>query len=211
MLGRYHQLRSQLNGMTSAELNEDAVPDVCYNSLNTLMPRQMINDEVMNKFLQQLLQTNMQLSVAGLAPAVHIFNTHFMEQLYLGFQKNPEERRIFNYAAVKRWTNPSALTAAGQLKASILDCRLLVVPCHLMSPEHWVLAVADLQLRRIMYIDPLLVSFDITCVYCQSCRTRRVVCLYLNLCMSTHALLQPECIGDRTCTIACRIHVYTYA
>jgi hypothetical protein len=58
-----------------------------------------------------------------------------------------------DYAAVRRHTLPKALRRAGQQRDSVSGCRYLIAPCHL--PVHWVLVVADLLDRTIMYLDPL--------------------------------------------------------
>lgn len=49
------------------------------------------------------------------------------------------------------------LARAGQVQASLLDCRLLIAPCNLNN-VHWVLVIADLRLKRLIYVDPAGVS-----------------------------------------------------
>jgi Ulp1 family protease len=156
MTRRYQRSLDRLKSLTLEQQQQQITLNLTKGSLSTLRPEEELNDEVMNDMLSRILQHNMQLASAGSAPPIHIYNTFFMEQLYLGFQKPLIMRRKLSYQSVARNTLPRKLARTGQLKQSIFDCRLVVVPCHL--PRHWVLVVADLQQQRIIYIDPLFVS-----------------------------------------------------
>ena len=59
------------------------------------------------------------------------------------------------YEAVRRWTLPRKLQTAGQVlhAAGVLECELLVAPYNIGN-WHWVLVVADIPRRRILYLDP---------------------------------------------------------
>lgn len=82
----------------------------------------------------------------------HFFNSYFFSKFYL-------DSGVIRYGAVRKWTLPSRLRQAGQPKhaTGVLDCELVVAPCNLNN-AHWVLVVADLGRRRILYLDPMGVS-----------------------------------------------------
>lgn len=157
MVDRYQHMQERLQEMEGKDLDTAAVQDVSNRSLLTLLPGQWLNDEVMNKMLRLFLHEKLQIAANGSVAAVHIFDTFFMEKLYLGFKlEDVKERLKLKYSLVQNQTLPRRLAAAGQQKSSILDCRWVVVPCNL--PGHWVLVVADLQLQQILYLDPMYVS-----------------------------------------------------
>jgi sentrin-specific protease 2 (axin associating molecule) len=109
------------------------------------------NDVIINLAFRRVLIGAVELLQQGHGVPVHIYHTIFMDKLWL---QNPSGG--VNYAAVRRHTFPKALQKAGQQRSSVKDCRYLIAPCHL--PIHWVLVVADLQERTIMYLDPFGVS-----------------------------------------------------
>eukprot|EP00878_Enallax_costatus_P028803 GHUV01031147.1.p1 GENE.GHUV01031147.1~~GHUV01031147.1.p1 ORF type:complete len:397 (+),score=139.30 GHUV01031147.1:929-2119(+) len=155
---RYTELCQQLQALTAEQLDAFAVPNsVSKRSLLQLLPECQLNDEVMNEMLARYLRLNQQLSTSDPSiPGVHIFNTFFMDQLWLKLKQPAEMRMKLDYLAVHRQTWPKKLAISGQLKSSVLDCHLIIVPCHL--PGHWVVVVADLKQKRITYIDPLMVG-----------------------------------------------------
>jgi Ulp1 family protease len=159
---RYTELCRQLQALTAEQLNAFVVPHaVSKKSLLQLLPERHLNDEVMNEMLGRYLQLNQQLSVTDSSVSdVHIFDTFFMDKLWLNLQRPSELRMKLDYSTVQRQTWPKKLAVAGQLKSSILDCHLVIVPCHL--PGHWVVVVADLKQKRITYLDPLMVGMHWT-------------------------------------------------
>lgn len=142
--------------------------DVVTATLERLLPGEWWNDELVNYGMWLLqkrdaaLHDKLELVPGGLhglwdgmqAVSCHFFSSFFFYQLYF---RNPN--REVTYAAVRKWTTPSKLVAAGQAKHAegVLSCSLLVAPCNL-SQLHWVLVVADLDRRRILYLDPSGVS-----------------------------------------------------
>lgn len=138
--------------------------DVDTATLERLLPGEWWNDELVNYGMWLLQRRDAALhDKLGLVPGVlhglwdgmqavscHFFNSFFMNKLYFD---NPN--REVAYAAVRNWTSPSRLVAAGQAKHAegVLSCSLLVAPCNL-DQQHWVLVVADLDRRRILYLDP---------------------------------------------------------
>ena len=127
--------------------------------LERLLPNRWLNDEVINFFMWQLQQRDASLQ-RGLQSAeghvsCHFFSSFFMAKLHLD---KPQLGQI-NYSAVRRWSTARNLQLAGQARHSsgVLSCSLLVAPCNLGN-SHWVLVVADLCRRRIIYLDPAGVS-----------------------------------------------------
>lgn len=108
----------------------------------------------------------------------HFFNSFFLAKYYL-------DSGIVRYDAVRRWTLPQKLQLAGQCRLSVLDCELLVAPCNLNN-THWVLVVADLRRRRILYLDPKGVSGELfTCVCIGS---QIMACMQISVCMCQRAM-----------------------
>jgi Ulp1 family protease len=154
MLARYDdmQLRYQLAGEEQRQ-QQQITCGIALGSLGCLRPGECLNANVLSEFMQRLMRKAGLLAAAGQAVKVHIFDVSFMDRLWLKHQ-----RRV-DYAAVRRYTLPNALRSARQLQQSVLDCRLLIAPCHLPGGiGHWVLVVADLHSKTIMYIDPLQVG-----------------------------------------------------
>lgn len=115
-----------------------------------MRPGECINGNVLSEFMQRLVRKAAPLAEAGKAVKVHIFDISFMDRLL------PPHQRHIDYEAVRRYTQPQALASAGHVQQSVMDCRLLIAPRHLPGRTgHWVLVVADLHKKTIMYIDPL--------------------------------------------------------
>lgn len=140
---------------TESELGALAVSGgvLRWKDYNRLRPDKWLNDEVINDRLSILQRTNGPLAAEGKSVKVHIFNSFFMQKLWLN------EHRTLQLRAVETYSRPRALNMAGQLEGSIFDCQLWIVPCHL--PNHWVLLVVDLSARTLTYYDPLGVSLMI--------------------------------------------------
>lgn len=139
--------------------------------LQRLLPGKWLNDELINyaMWLYQQRDACMQgITHPWFAPqwsaapgfSCHFFNSFFMAKLYLDAcragQCKPGQ---IKYAAVRRWTTLGNLQRAGQARfgTGVLSCRLLIAPCNLGN-SHWVLVVADLELRRLLYLDSAGVS-----------------------------------------------------
>lgn len=128
------------------------------------MPGQWLNDEHINFGMWWLQQRDSAIQgglinqqLTGLwdgqqGISCHFFNSFFFSRFYL-------DSGVICYGAVRKWTLAGRLRLAGQLKhaTGVLDCELLIAPCNLNN-QHWVLVVADLGRRRILYLDPQGVS-----------------------------------------------------
>ena len=114
----------------------------------TLAPGAWLNDEVINLSMA-LLQARDAAARGGAAPRTHFFPTFFCNKLY--------KDGGYDYAAVRRWTLPKRLKAAGQPSQSVLDCDRIVVPVH--QGIHWTCAVVDLEKKELRYYDALLVGW----------------------------------------------------
>ncbi|NXG42227.1 SENP2 protease, partial [Psilopogon haemacephalus] len=96
--------------------------------LGTLREGQWLNDEVINFYLQLVVERSRK---AGY-PSVHAFSTFFYTKLLSG-----------GHTAVRRWTKG----------VDIFQKDLLLVPIHLTV--HWALVVIDLRKKTISYYDSL--------------------------------------------------------
>ncbi|KAI6182956.1 hypothetical protein M3Y97_00436000 [Aphelenchoides bicaudatus] len=97
--------------------------------LNTLRGLNWLNDEVINFYLNLIMQRSENHRDL---PKVYVFNTFFLKTL-----------NSRGYAGVKRWTR----------KVDIFDFDVLLIPVHLGN--HWCLSVIDMKAREINYFDSL--------------------------------------------------------
>lgn len=106
--------------------------DFTWHDLETLKPQKWLNDEVINFYLQFLMQRSKE---SNYLPKLHIFSSFF----YLNLRNK-------GYEGVSRATrriSPSLLT----------DIDLIMFPIHL--GQHWCLAAIDFRHRNILYYDSL--------------------------------------------------------
>ncbi|XP_036025533.1 sentrin-specific protease 2-like [Onychomys torridus] len=96
--------------------------------MRTLKETQWINDEVINFYMNLLMERNQNEGY----PSVHAFNTFFYPKFKCG-----------GYRSVKRWTQAVNLFAK----------ELILVPIHL--DVHWSLVVVDLRKKHIAYLDSM--------------------------------------------------------
>lgn len=68
---------------------------------------------------------------------------------------NPGNKGAMRYSAVCKWTRQGHLLKSGQARHAegVLSCSLIIAPVNLGN-RHWVLVVADLDKRRILWLDP---------------------------------------------------------
>ncbi|KAJ1830184.1 SUMO1 sentrin specific peptidase 1 [Coemansia sp. RSA 2711] len=114
-------------GGFAVELNN--VP-VSARDMSTLGDGQWLNDEVINFYMQLLIDRSQRTPTL---PRVHAFNTFF----YSTLNDN-------GYARVRRWTR----------RVKLFEMDLVVVPVHL--GVHWCCAIIDFRKRTIFYYDALL-------------------------------------------------------
>ncbi|KAJ1967516.1 hypothetical protein IWQ62_001811 [Dispira parvispora] len=100
--------------------------------LQTLQDGRWLNDEIVNFYLNLLVQRS-QTSPAY--PTLHTFNTFFYSTL-----------QEYGYAKVRRWSR----------KTDIFAKDLVLIPVHL--PGHWTCVVVDMHSKRINYYDSMLGS-----------------------------------------------------
>ncbi|XP_037067821.1 sentrin-specific protease 2-like [Peromyscus leucopus] len=96
--------------------------------IQTLKETQWLNDEVINFYMNLLMERNQNEGY----PSVHAFNTFFYTKFKCG-----------GYRSVKRWTQAVNLFAK----------ELILVPIHL--DVHWSLVVVDLRIKHIVYLDSM--------------------------------------------------------
>lgn len=104
--------------------------------LQTLSHLNWLNDEVINFYMNLLVERSKQASL----PSVHTFNTFFFPKL-----------RSAGYSAVRRWTK----------KMDIFSADILLVPVHL--GVHWCLSVVDLRKKSVTYFDSMGGNNDEAC------------------------------------------------
>nr|XP_048285888.1 sentrin-specific protease 2-like [Myodes glareolus] len=96
--------------------------------IQTLQTGQWLNDQVINFYMNLLVQRN---DSEGY-PALHVFSTFFYPKLKHG-----------GYSAVKRWTRG----------INLFEKEIILVPIH--QNVHWSLIEIDLRKRSIMYFDSM--------------------------------------------------------
>ncbi|XP_032761488.1 sentrin-specific protease 2-like [Rattus rattus] len=96
--------------------------------MQTLKNGQWLNDEVINFYMNLLVQRNENQGY----PALHAFSTFFYPKLKHG-----------GYNSVKRWTRG----------INLFEKELILVPIH--QRVHWSLVVIDLRKRSIVYLDSM--------------------------------------------------------
>ncbi|RKP14754.1 hypothetical protein BJ684DRAFT_8060, partial [Piptocephalis cylindrospora] len=120
--------------------------EIAREDLQTLAPRQWLNDEIVNFYLQLVAERAKTQSEALFIaspsassatstptfPKVHCFNTFFRKKL---IDKG--------YAGVKKWTK----------KVDIFAQELILIPCHLGM--HWTLAAIHVPDKIIAYYDSM--------------------------------------------------------
>ncbi|KAL6057979.1 hypothetical protein STEG23_015848 [Scotinomys teguina] len=96
--------------------------------MQTLKDTQWLNDEIINFYMNLLMERNQSQGY----PPVHAFNSFFYTKLKCG-----------GYRSVKRWTRAVDLFAK----------ELILVPIHL--DVHWSLVAIDLREKSIVYLDSM--------------------------------------------------------
>jgi Ulp1 family protease len=153
MVACYNDMQLQYQQATHEQRQQQFTCGILLDSIACLQPGKCISGNVLSEYMRRLMRKAAPLAAAGKAVSVHIFDISFMDRLWLSHQQRVD------YEAVRRDTLTRALRNAGQLHQSVLDCRLLIAPCYLRGGKgHWVLVVADLCQKTIMYIDPLQVG-----------------------------------------------------
>ena len=96
--------------------------------IQTLENGQCLNDEVINFYMNLLVERNENQGY----PALHVFSTFFYPKL-----------KHSGYSSVKRWTRG----------INLFEKELILVPIH--QRVHWSLVVIDLRKRSIVYLDSM--------------------------------------------------------
>ncbi|XP_060249306.1 sentrin-specific protease 2-like [Meriones unguiculatus] len=96
--------------------------------MHTLKDMQWLNDEVINFYMNLLMQRTQTQGY----PSLHAFNTFFYTKLKSG-----------GYKSVKRWTQA----------INLFEKELILVPIHL--DVHWSLVVVNLRQKSVVYLDSM--------------------------------------------------------
>ncbi|XP_009612677.1 ubiquitin-like-specific protease ESD4 isoform X1 [Nicotiana tabacum] len=112
--------------------------DITGEILQCLRPREWLNDEVINVYLELLKEREKREPQKFLK--CHFFNTFFYKKLISG-------RGGYNYQSVRRWTSQR------KLGYCLLECDKIFVPIH--KEIHWCLAVINKKDEKFQYLDSL--------------------------------------------------------
>ncbi|KAK4374466.1 hypothetical protein RND71_005143 [Anisodus tanguticus] len=112
--------------------------DITGEMLQCLRPRQWLNDEVINVYLELLKEREKREPQKFLK--CHFFNTFFYKKLISGGGG-------YNYQSVRRWTSQR------KLGYCLLECDKIFVPIH--KEIHWCLAVINKTDEKFQYLDSL--------------------------------------------------------
>ncbi|XP_051947993.1 sentrin-specific protease 1-like isoform X2 [Xyrauchen texanus] len=128
--------RALRGGSQDEVLSEGFRLTITRKDLQTLNHLNWLNDEVINFYMNMLVERSKQPYL----PSVYTFNTFFFPKL-----------RSSGYSAVRRWTK----------KVDIFSVDIILVPVHL--GVHWCLSVVDLRKKSITYFDSMGGSNDEAC------------------------------------------------
>ncbi|EOA16795.1 hypothetical protein CARUB_v10005015mg [Capsella rubella] len=130
---------SETNRMKIMVSHNKSRIEICGEALQCLMPTQLLNDEVINLYLELLKERETSYPQKYSFVKCHFFNTFFYVKLVRGSG--------YNYEAVRRWTSQK------RLGYDLIDCDMIFVPIH--NRVHWSLAVINNKERKFMYLDSL--------------------------------------------------------
>lgn len=105
--------------------------------LRCLQPREWLNDEVINFYMELLKERNQRPHSKGYRPQCAFFNTFFWTKLTL---------EGYTYKNVQRWTRRS--------KTDIFQHDLVMIPINI-SNTHWALGVLNISAKSIEYWDSM--------------------------------------------------------
>nr|XP_023654773.1 sentrin-specific protease 1-like [Paramormyrops kingsleyae] len=128
--------RALRGGSLDEVLSEGFRLTITRKDLQTLSHLNWLNDEVINFYMNLLVERSRQPHL----PSVYTFNTFFYPKL-----------RSSGFSTVRRWTK----------KVDIFSSDILLVPIHL--GVHWCLSVVDFRKKRITYFDSMGGSNDEAC------------------------------------------------
>mmetsp|Transcript_23237 Transcript_23237/g.50343 ORF Transcript_23237/g.50343 Transcript_23237/m.50343 type:complete len:610 (-) Transcript_23237:9-1838(-) len=118
-------------------------------SMQTLRPRQWLNDEIINYFLKNCLakrDENLCAKQPGRKRS-HFFNSFFVQTMFDEKNHNSKLRGKYNYKNVKRWSKK----VPGK---DIFNLKYIVCPINLEN-VHWTSAVIFMEEKRIQYYDSM--------------------------------------------------------
>ncbi|WCJ23489.1 Ubiquitin-like-specific protease ESD4 [Euphorbia peplus] len=113
--------------------------DITGETLSCLQPKQWLNDEVINLYLELLKEREKREPKKFLK--CHFFNTFFYKKLTSGAAKR------YDYKSVRRWTTER------KLGYFLIDCDKIFVPVH--RDIHWCLAIINNKEQKFQYLDSL--------------------------------------------------------
>lgn len=117
--------------------------DIYLRDVLSLRPNQWLNDNVINFYMELLNQREEEIvSMHVKAKKSYCYSSFFLNKL-LGHS----EKRFSEYfhGDVAKWVS----------KMNKFECEKLIFPLHIAHQNHWVLIVADMENRQILWFDPL--------------------------------------------------------
>ncbi|CAN8178413.1 unnamed protein product, partial [Coccothraustes coccothraustes] len=131
------EMEKEIRGLFRAGNQDEVLSEafrltITRKDIQTLSNLNWLNDEIINFYMNLLVERSREQGRARGLPALHAFNTFFYTKL-----------RTAGYPAVRRWTK----------RVDIFSVDLLLVPIHL--GVHWCLAAVDFRKKSITYYDSM--------------------------------------------------------
>ena len=136
-------------GLSSDILARYHSDSVSRKSMQSLLPGQWLNDEVINYFLKNCL-SNRDVKLCAKHPGrkrSHFFNSFFLQNLFDEKNDSPSLQGQYDYSNVKAW---GAKVPGGD----VFDLQYIVCPINVKN-RHWASIVVFMEEKRIQYYDSL--------------------------------------------------------
>lgn len=119
---------------------------VTRSSMQTLKPKQWLNDEVINYYIKICLaERDKNICSSTGRKRSYFFNSFFMQKLFDMKNSDVEKRGKFNYDQVTHWS--------GKVREqNLFQMKYVFAPINLDN-THWTLAVIFMEEKRIQYYD----------------------------------------------------------
>ena len=133
-------------GMPDDKVAVSGPNKVTRSSMQTLKPKQWLNDEVINYYIKICLaERDKNICSSTGRKRSYFFNSFFMQKLFDEKNSDVEKRGKFNYDQVTRWS--------GKVREqNLFQMKYVFAPINLDN-THWTLAVIFMEEKRIQYYD----------------------------------------------------------
>ena len=118
--------------------------DIYLSDVLSLRANQWLNDNVINFYMELLNQREGKIvSMQVKAKKSYCYSSFFLNKLLGNSEKRFSE---YFYGDVAKWVSKVNYQ---------FECEKLIFPLHIADQQHWVLIVADMENRQILWFDPL--------------------------------------------------------